>query len=81
MNLTTLCHYQMINNSSLYFFQVEKHEFEADFSACNIHVHNLRNAQLLDIQVYRNVDLDKMSLRAVFNFPIVWLTGRYSLLG
>ena len=30
-------------------------------------------------QVYRNADLSRAAARVFFHFPILWLTGKYSL--
>ena len=53
--------------------------FKGDFSGCNVHMHNFKSAQLIDIEVYRTVDLKAAAARLYFHFPILWITGYYQL--
>ena len=64
--------------------------FEADFSACDVHLHNLRSVSLDGLRVWRPIRRyvnsssasDPLEFRSVaaaakFSFPILWLSGYY----
>ena len=53
--------------------------FRGELSACDIHLHNLKNSKILSIEVKRNEALTVSAVRFVANLPIVWMTGSYQV--
>ncbi len=54
--------------------------FEADFSACDVHLHNMRSVSLDWLRVWREKSADGATdaqVEATFSIPILWLSGYY----
>ena len=53
--------------------------FKSDLIGCNLYLHNLKNAQLLNLEVQRNANLTSIAVKVTLKIPILWMTGNYLL--
>ena len=53
--------------------------FKSDLIGCNLYLHNLKNAQLLNVEVQRNANLTSIAVKVTLKIPILWMTGNYLL--
>ena len=57
--------------------KLKKKIFKSDLIGCNLHMHNLKTANLDKIEIQRDVNLTNIALRLRFHIPILWMTGNY----
>ena len=57
--------------------QKKKSVFKGQLTACNLHLHNMKAIELVDIEVQRNEILSTKAVKLMLKIPIVWMTGDY----
>ena len=72
MKLAVIC----INNFRLF---VSGKIFKSDLTGCNLYLHNLKTAELSNIEVQRNANLSTIAVLVNLKIPILWMTGNYFL--
>ena len=46
--------------------KIKKEMFQTEFKVCSMHMHNLKSAQLIDVQIKRNPKLNSVATRLLF---------------
>ena len=72
----------LLNQESQYFpvgpLEIKKKSvFKGQLTACNLHLHNMKAIELVDIEVQRNEILSTKAVKLMLKIPIVWMTGDY----
>eukprot|EP00096_Caligus_rogercresseyi_P001828 TRINITY_DN13103_c0_g1_i1.p1 TRINITY_DN13103_c0_g1~~TRINITY_DN13103_c0_g1_i1.p1 ORF type:complete len:289 (-),score=15.80 TRINITY_DN13103_c0_g1_i1:192-1058(-) len=59
--------------------EVKKKRLKAKVEVCDLYIHNLKNLQLLHVDVRRSTNLDFYAFHVILHVPITWISGFYKL--
>jgi len=60
-------------------FKFKNDIYSANVEACNTYIHNVKKAELEDMQLVRSTNLSNSLLRVQFKVPVTWMSGFYKL--